>query len=63
VSSAIAFLRRLGPAGARDNALRACQDYRIALLRVDALSRRLAEQSRPRTGVSGRSAERHARTA
>jgi hypothetical protein len=37
-------LRRLGGAGACDNAYRACEEHRLALLRIDAIGRRLAPQ-------------------
>jgi hypothetical protein len=36
------LLRQLGGAGACDNAYRACEEHRLALLRIDAVGRRLA---------------------
>ena len=38
------LLRRLGGAGACDNAYRACEEHRLALLRIDAIGRRLAPE-------------------
>jgi hypothetical protein len=38
-------LRRLGGAGACRNAYRACEEHRLALLRIDAVGRRLAATS------------------
>ena len=37
-----AVLRRLGGAGACDNAYRACEEHELALLRIDAIGRRLS---------------------
>jgi hypothetical protein len=42
------FLRRLGGTGACDNAYRACEEHRLALLRIDAIGRRLAPGSAAR---------------
>ena len=36
------LLRRLGGSGACENAYRACEEHRLALLRIDAIGRRLA---------------------
>jgi hypothetical protein len=54
-----ATIRRLGPAGARDNALRACEEHRLAILRVDALGKRLALMAtHPTAATSAGSGER-----
>jgi hypothetical protein len=37
-------LRQLSGAGACDNAYRACEEHRLALLRIDAIGRRLAPE-------------------
>jgi hypothetical protein len=38
------LFRRLGGSGACENAYRACEEHRLALLRIDAIGRRLAPQ-------------------
>lgn len=48
------LLRRLGGAGACDNAYRACEEHRLALLRIDAIGRRLA----PTPAANDRKAKR-----
>jgi hypothetical protein len=52
MNAVAATIRRLGPAGARDNAFRACEEHRLALLRIDALGRHLAQGSPGAPGTS-----------